>query len=195
MVRVPRGFFRQIVKNTTINEDMRLIIPIIVMFLFSCNFDGRKANNPGISEFTYDIQHGGDPHNKYDLKGQTDYINFVSAFDSFPWLLEIDKSNLNPQGCSPTLSVKNAADERDFWVAMSGDRTNNGYLVGYVYKKKKSFGFGKEKIIKWDEIYLPDNKQQVKDLFKIYFGKNYDQLHVELMKLEKFGENEVPIND
>ena len=56
--------------------------------------------------FTYDVQYGGDPHDKYDIKGQTDYDNFILAFDSFPWLDEIERSNANPGGSSPTFSVK-----------------------------------------------------------------------------------------
>jgi hypothetical protein len=65
-------------------------------------------------------------------------------------------------------------------------------LVGYVYPKTKKglFGFGKEKTVKWVEIYLTEDKQQVKDYFKLYFDKNYDQLHSEIKKLEKFGEME-----
>ncbi|MBL7739461.1 MAG: hypothetical protein JNK14_09585 [Chitinophagaceae bacterium] len=142
--------------------------------------------------FTYDIQHGGDPHDKYDLKGQTDYDNFISAFDAFPWLDEIEKANANPGGCSPTLSVKNKTDEKDFWVSMSGDRNNHGYLVGYVYFKTKKglLGFGKEEIVKWVEIYLTEDKQQIKDYFKLYFDKKYDELHTAIKQLEKFGEME-----
>jgi hypothetical protein len=146
--------------------------------------------------FTYDIQYGGDPHDKYDLMGQTDFNNFISVFDSFPWLDEIEKSNANQNGCSPTLSVKNKADERDFWVSMSGDRNNNGYLVGYVYLKTKKglLGFGKEKTVKWVEIYLTEDKQQVINYFKLYFDTNYDQLHTEIKKLQKFGEMESRID-
>lgn len=142
--------------------------------------------------FTYDIQYGGDPHDKYELKGQTNYDNFISLFDTFPWLDEIEKANINPNGCSPTLSVKNKLDERDFWVSMSGDRNNHGYLVGYVYPKTKKqlFGFGKGKIVKWVEIYLTEDKQQIKGFFKLYFDKNFDRLHTEIKRLEKFGEME-----
>lgn len=139
--------------------------------------------------FTYDVQHGGDSLDKYELKGQTDYDNFMLAFDEFPWIDEIERSNANPNGSSPTLSVTNKTDNRDFWVSMAGDRNNHGYLIGYVYlKTKKGFwGFGKPKTLKWVEIYLTDDKQQVKDFFKTYFNKNYDQLHSEIKKLEKFG--------
>lgn len=140
--------------------------------------------------FTYDIQYGGDPYNKYDLKGQTDYDNFIALFDTFPWPDEIEKANANPNGSSPTLSVKNNIDERDFWISMSGDRNNHGYLVGYVYPKtRKGFlGFGKEKIIRWLEIYLTEDELQVKNFIKLYFDRKYNELHSQIRKLEKFGE-------
>jgi len=145
--------------------------------------------------FTYDIQYGGDPHEKNDLKGQTNYSSFISVFENFPWLDEIDKANANPAGCSPTLSVKSKSDKRDFWVSMSGDRADHGYLVGYVYAKTKKglFGFGKEKIVNRVEIYLTEDKQLVKDFFQLYFDKEYEQLHADLKKLEKFGEMEAPM--
>lgn len=77
---------------------------------------------------------------------------------------------------------------------MSGDSDDYGYLVGYVYPKtkKRLFGFGKEKMVNWVEIYLTQEKEQVKHFFKLYFDKNYDQLHHELKKLEMFGKMEAP---
>lgn len=142
--------------------------------------------------FTYDIQYGGDPHDKYDLKGDTNFDDFISVFDGFPWLNEIEKANENPNGCSPTLSVKNTTDEKDLWVSMAGDRINRGYLIGYAYlkTKKRLLGFGKEKIIKWVEIYLTEDMQQVKGYFKLYFGRSYEELHSEIIKLDKYGEAE-----
>ncbi len=142
--------------------------------------------------FTYDVQYGGDPHEKYDFKGQTNYSNFISVFESFPWLDEIDKANANSEGCSPTLSVKNQFDEKDLWVSVSGDRSNHGYLVGYVYPRTKTgfFGFGKEKTVKLVEIYLTEDKRLIKHLFQLYFENKYEQLHSALKQLEKFGEME-----
>jgi hypothetical protein len=171
---------------------MRFLIFFIAILACSCKSDNLNTISQANSMFTYDIQYGGEPHQKYDLKGQTNYSNFISAFESFPWLDEIDKANANPEGSSPTLSVKNKSDERDFWVSMSGDRTNHGYLVGYVFPKTKKglFGFGKEKTVKWLEIYLIEDQQQVKDFFQLYFDKKYEQLHSQLSHLEKFGEME-----
>lgn len=141
--------------------------------------------------FTYDVQHGGDSHDKYELKGQTDYNNFMLAFEAFPWIEEIERSNANPTGSSPTLSVKNETDDKDFWVSMAGDRNNHGYLIGYIYLKPKKgiFGIGKLKAIKWVEIYLTTDKQLIAKLFKLFFDKDYDRLYYEIRKLEKFGES------
>ena len=140
--------------------------------------------------FAYDIQYGGDPFDKYDLKGQTDYNSFMAVFENFPWQEEVEKVNSNQKGCSPTLSVKNETDENALWVSMSGEKGKYGYLVGYVYNKMKKglFGFGKERLVKWVEIYLPDEKQQVKELFKIYFERRYDFLLSEIRKFKKFDE-------
>jgi hypothetical protein len=75
---------------------------------------------------------------------------------------------------------------------MAGDRTYHGYLVGYVYPRirKGLFGLGKPKTLTWVEIYLTEEKQLVKNYFKIYFDKDYDRLHYEIKKLDKFAEAE-----
>jgi hypothetical protein len=167
---------------------MRLLIFLIAILFLSCNSD--KVDNKPNNMFTYDIQYGGDPHEKHDLKGQTNFQKFITAFETFPWLDEIDKANANPDGCSPTLSVKNQLDGRDLWVSMSGDRSNHGYLVGYVYPKTKKglFGFGKEKTLKWVEIFLTEDNQQIKYFFQLFFDNKYEELHSELKQFEKFGE-------
>jgi hypothetical protein len=66
---------------------MRLLIFIIATLSISCNSDKTDTK----TMFTYDIQYGGDPHEKYDLKGQTSYSNFISAFESFPCLTKLIK--------------------------------------------------------------------------------------------------------
>lgn len=152
---------------------MRLMIFITLTLALSCSSDESKPLTKAASMFTYDIQYGGDPHDKYDLKGQTNYSNFISAFESFPWLDEINKSNENPDGCSPTFSVKNISDERDLWVSMSGDSVNHGYLIGYMFPKIKKgiLGFGKEKTVKWLEIYLTEDQQEIKEFLNFTLTK------------------------
>ncbi|HEY1872267.1 MAG TPA: hypothetical protein VGG71_14490, partial [Chitinophagaceae bacterium] len=126
----------------------------------------RHKINQNTSPFIFDIQHGGDPYDKYDLKGPVEYDNFIKAFDSFQWLKEIDKANANPNGCSPTLSIKYKKSLKTLWVSMSGDRNDNGYLVGYVHNK-----YINGKTLKWLEIYLPNDKIKVKHLFNLFFDK------------------------
>jgi hypothetical protein len=68
---------------------------------------------------------------------------------------------------------------------MSGDRKDNGYLVGYAHYKTME-----GKTVKWLEIYLPNDKQKVKTLFGMFFRKEFDALEKELGHLEKFKEME-----
>ena len=64
------------------------------------------------------------------------------------------------------------------------------YLVGYVYPKRRKgfFGFGREKTIRWLEIFLTSDKQQVKNFIKLYFDRKSNELYTQIRKLEKFGE-------
>jgi len=138
--------------------------------------------------FTYYIQYGGDPYDKYDSLGATDFNHFMGVFDDFPWVAEITKANTKPWGSSPTLSVKNIEDNKDLWVSMSGDHYSHGYLVGYVYSitKKKLLGFGKAKKVRWLEIYLTRDMQAVRHYFKLYFAEKYDELQADISKLQRF---------
>ena len=97
---------------------------IILALRISCKEEKQKPGTPPTCMFTYDIQSGGDPFDKYDLKGQTNYSNFITAFDKFPWLDEIDKANSNPGNCSPTLSVKNSLMKRIYQCLEIGPITD-----------------------------------------------------------------------
>lgn len=136
-------------------------------------------------QFQLNIQHGGSPFDKSEDKGAIDYTTFVKTFDHYPWRLEIDKANANQNTSSPTITVKYQKGMRDLWVSMSGDRNNNGYLVGYSHNK-----FMSGKTVKWLEIYLPDDKEKVKSLYALFFEKQFDALEKELSHLEKFKEME-----
>jgi hypothetical protein len=136
-------------------------------------------------QFTFNIQHGGSPFDKSENRGVIDYPAFLSAFDHYPWLDEIDKANADQNSSAPTLTVEYRASMKDLWVAMSGDRKDNGYLVGYAHYKMIN-----GRSVKWLEIYLPDDKQKVKALFGMFFRKEFDSLEMELSKLEKFREME-----
>ena len=143
-------------------------------------------NQPSL-EFQLNIQqHGGAPINKSEDKGAIDYSVFIKILDNYPWLDEIDKANAAGENTSsPTITVIYTKGVKSLWVSMSGDRTNNGYLVGYIHSR-----FMKGKMVKWLEIYLPDDKEKVKSLFGLFFGKEFDALEKELSHLEKFKEME-----
>jgi len=138
--------------------------------------------------FTYYVQYGGAPYEQYECRGPTDFNHFMGVFDNFPWLAEIAKANAKPWNSSPTLSVKNTADNKDLWVSMSGDGYTHGYLVGYIYSttKKRLLGFGKPKKVRWLEIYLTRDMQAVKHYFKFFFAGKYDLLLSEFSKLQRF---------
>jgi hypothetical protein len=73
-----------------------------------------------------------------------------------------------------------------------GDKKDNTFLVGYVYPKTKKglFGLGKEKQIKWLEIYVAENSQKVKKCFEYFFQRDFNNLENTLQKMEKYGEME-----
>ena len=54
--------------------------------------------------------------------------------------------------------------------------------------EKDFFGFGREKTIRWLEIFLTSDKQQVKNFIKLYFDRKSNELYTQIRKLEKFGE-------
>lgn len=145
--------------------------------------------------FTYDVQLAGYPHEKFDAKGQTNYDHFTSEFEGFPWLEQVDKYHQLKDGCSATLSITATADNKSFWISIAGDTHNHFFLVGYVYLKTKTglFGFGKEKTVKWVEIYEADDKEQIKILLRLFFDKEFSLLETKIRQLKKFDEMEAYI--
>ena len=146
----------------------------------------------GKSNFTWNIQLAGYDYDKYDEKGQTDYENFISEFDKFPWIEQIERFHKINKGCSATLSVNNNESKKSFWVSIMGDVNDNTFLVGYVYPKMKKgfFGLGKEKQIKWLEIFIAEDNNQVRKCFGFFFANKLGKLQLELKRMEKYGEME-----
>ena len=142
------------------------------------------------NNFTWNVQLAGYDHNKYDEKGETNYENFIAEFDKFPWIEQVESYQKINEGCSATLSVN--GKEKSFWVSIMGEKTDNTFLVGYVYPKTKKglFGFGKEKQIKWLEIFVAENDAQVKKCFELFFSNKLDKLQSQLKTMEKFDEME-----
>lgn len=145
--------------------------------------------------FTYNIQLAGYPYEKYDEKGKTNLADFIHIFDTFPWLDQLDNYNAIKNGCSATISVKAVGDHNDFWVSIAGNRQKHFFLLGYVYLKTKKglFGIGKEKVVKWVDIYEIEDKESIKSIFKLFFDKDIDKLKSELLGLKKFDSMEAYI--
>jgi len=142
--------------------------------------------------FTWNIQKAGYEFDQYDLKGKTDYESFIKEFENFPWIDELKKANQNPEKVSPTLSVLDEKENKTFWVSIAGDENEHGYIIGYIYPKMKKgfFGFGKEKEVKWLEMFLTQESKFIKKCYRLQFEREYKKLYSELSQLEKFGEME-----
>jgi len=144
------------------------------------------------AKFTWNAQLAGYDFTKYDEKGETNFENFINEFDKFPWIEQLENYQKIQKGCSPTLSVKDHKSGTDFWVSMSGDKNEHGYLIGYVYPKtiKGFFGLGKSKEKRWVEIYLTQDIELVRKCFKMFFNRETENLVSTIKKLEKYGEME-----
>ena len=163
----------------------------IVLLNTSCKIDNSKTNIM-TDKFTWNVQLAGYDFKRYDEKGETGLENFILEFDKFPWIEQLESHKNIQQGCSPTLSVKDHKTSTDFWVSMSGDKNEHGYLIGYVYPKtvKGFLGLGKPKEKRWVAIYLTQDTDLVKECFAMFFNRETDNLVSIIAKLEKYGEME-----
>jgi|SRR5690554_489145 len=173
------------------NKRVQILI-VLTVILISCSTNNKENMITGQEKFTWNIQFAGYNHNQADQKGETNYNDFINEFDSFPWLDQIEKANQFPDKSAPTVSIKDLKTGKDFWISMSGDRNNHGYIIGYIYpKEKKGFlGFGKPKQIKWLEMRLTEDMQTVKELIKNFFDRNYNEFESKIRRLEDFGQME-----
>jgi hypothetical protein len=148
-----------------------------------------QTNFTSMSRFTWNIQLAGYDLKKYDEKGETTCEDFLNEFDKFPWVEQMEKRNAMSHGCSPTLSVKDLETGFGFWVSIAGDKDNYGFLIGYIYPKevKSFFGLGKAKTKRWCDIYLTENIPDIKNYFRLFFNKEYEQLENSIAKLDQFG--------
>ena len=142
--------------------------------------------------FEWHVQKAGYDFDRYDSRGKTDYTKFITAFEQFPWMDQLDYFQNNEEGCSPTLSVQDLKTKTAFWVSMAGDRNVHGYLIGYIYPKEKRgfLGLGSVKTIRWVEIYLTQDDRLVKECFKLFFDRNHGELEVKIRALEAYGQME-----
>lgn len=170
-----------------------LIVLFASFFLISCSNKKEKNMTPEKRVYTWNVQFAGYDFDMYDEKGAIDYNNFVTEFDNFPWIEQVKRYQKIQKGCSATLSVNESLNKTSLWVSIMGDTENNTFLIGYVYPKIKKglFGFGKEKEIKWAEIFIVENNEQIKRCFKYYFSGEPKLMQSELRTMEKYDEMEV----
>lgn len=168
------------------------IIFILTTILVSCSTNKKEPTTKRLDKFTWNVQLAGYDFSHYDQKGETNYYGFIDEFERFPWMVQLDSAAKIQSGCAPTLSVKDLESGMDLWVSMAGDRSDHGYLIGYIYPKEKKgfFGLGAPKTIRWVEIYLTEDKHLVKDCFKLFFGRHHDQLEKKIRRLEEYGQIE-----
>ncbi len=168
------------------------ILIALTVILLSCSTNSKENMTTPEDKFTWNIQLAGYSHDQADQKGKTNFNDFINEFDSFPWLDQIEKANQLPDKSAPTISIKGFKTGKDFWISMSGDRNNHGYIIGYIYSKEKKgfFGLGKPKQIRWLEMYLTEDTQTVKELIKHFFDRNYTEFEPKIRKLENFGQME-----
>lgn len=161
-----------------------MTILTLILMITSCKTDNKKTNEMN-DKFTWNVQLAGCDFNKYDEKGETTLENFISEFDKFPWIEQLESYKNIQQGCSPTLSVKDHKTATDFWVSMAGDKNEHGYLIGYVYPKtvKGFFGLGKPKEKRWVEIYLTQDSDLVKNALQCFL---IGRLTIQLRQLKNW---------
>ncbi len=165
---------------------------LLTVIFTSCSTDRKENMVTGPDRFTWNVQLAGYNHDQADQKGETDYESFIQEFESFPWLDQIEEANRYPDKVSPTLSIKDLHTGKDFWISMAGDRTDYGYVIGYVYPKKKKdvLGLGKPVPTRWLEMRLSEDTITVKELVKLFFDRKYGSFETRLRELEDFGQME-----
>lgn len=168
------------------------LLIMLTAILISCSTDIEEEKMPEQDKFTWNVQLAGYDFDMADKKGETVYSKFITEFENFPWMNQLDEFQKIQSGCSPTMSVKDLKTGKDFWVSMGGDRNNHGYLIGYIYPKEKKglMGFGKTKTIRWLEIYLTEDQNTVKECFKLFFDRNFESLENKIRLLEEYEQME-----
>ena len=138
--------------------------------------------------FTYNIQLAGYEYSQYDEKGFVTYDEFINVILQFPWLEQVKQYNNLKAGCSATISVTNTTTNESLWVSVKGNVDEYNFLIGYVYIKsvKSFFGFGKEKMKRWVDIYEIERVSDSTNYFKLFFDNNIDKILSNFFLEKKF---------
>ncbi|PCI97461.1 MAG: hypothetical protein COB15_07810 [Flavobacteriales bacterium] len=165
---------------------------ILTCIIISCGNESNKTKMISSNKFTWNVQLAGYDHSMADEKGETNYDDFITEFEKFPWMEQLEEANEKPDNCAPTLSIEDLSNNKSFWVSMAGDKKEHGYILGYIYPKEKKtlFGLGKKKTIRWLEMYATEDKEGVINCLRLFFKRDYQLLKSNTSKMEDFGQME-----
>jgi hypothetical protein len=167
-----------------------LILLILGLSLnISCQSPASENNtNDTQARFTYEVELAGYEFGQIDEKGPISFVEFIKAFNEFPWGEQIEKAN-QAKKVFPTLSVNDNQKEEAFWVSAAGSQNDFDYLIGHTFFKEINTT-GKAEKKKWVVIYWADTKESVEYCFKLFFEGRTDKLKNHYATFEKFGEME-----
>lgn len=174
----------------------------VIVFIFAamcCACESKSNNEMKIEikpQFTYQVELATHYHGQSEKKGEISFYEFVGAFDGFPWSEQIELANKLGR-VSPTLTVDDNLKNEALWVSAYGDGKGKTFLLGHIYPKEIRgwFGFGQPRIRKWVEIYTIDDRESIKDCFKLFFVGDTPGLKARYSKFEKLDELESQIQD
>jgi len=145
----------------------------------------------GQDKFTYDFHFADHVGQTVIDMGETDYQNFITAFNNFPWLDQLDMAN-RLKNTSATITVQDHLNMTDLWTSIAGDRNQYGYIIGYNFPKTiRGNLFRKERTTRWIIMHATENKEKILYCYDLFFKRNTTILISELEQLDFYGETEV----
>jgi len=145
----------------------------------------------GQDKFTYDFHFADHVGQTVTDMGETDYKNFITAFNNFPWLEQLDMAN-RLKNTSATITAQDHLNMTDLWTSIAGDRNQYGYIIGYNFPKTiRGTFFRKERTTRWIIMHATDDKEKILHCYDLFFKRNTTILISELEQLDFYGETEV----
>ncbi|MDR0244986.1 MAG: hypothetical protein LBJ65_25600 [Burkholderia sp.] len=127
---------------------------------------------------TYSVQKAGYDFNQLDPQGATDYVSFVRAFDTFPWVAQHAAWDDTQEGPLPALVLQQADDRRELWVTALTDAHADGFQLNAVSMRMKKglFGIGKGKLEQHVDTIDVETRADVDTLCRLFCDRQYDEL-------------------
>jgi hypothetical protein len=174
----------------------RLLIISFTILLTACSLNqDNKTMTQSKDKFTYDFHYATQEEKEVTDKGVTDYKNFISEFNNFPWLEQADKAK-ELKKTAATITAHDLLTKTELWVSIAGDRNQYGYVIGYNFPKIiKSGIFRKERTVKWVTMYTTEDTNKIVNLYELFFKRDSFELKTALKRLDFFGETKSQIQD